>query len=338
VLVLGALAAIAGCDGKITDASQGRSGTGSAGGQGGATLGGSSTAGTSPDGGATPFGEFTVTLSPMSPTGTPAFTRVDGVVREAAMPPETVWTTVATLGGCSLETPVVPSCNPPCAQDQICAEGGICQLSVPLAHSVGTVTIEGIGTVAGTTLSMNPTSSLEYMALPATLLYPPFAERARVHLIVTGGDYSPFAVDAKGIAPLAIESYPTSITSISQPISLTWTPPAETGNTRILVIFDVTGNNDGASEGQIVCDADDTGSLEIPAALVTQFFQLPVTGFPRIEITRRAVGSASLGTGRVDLVLQSVVGLELSIAIPAGCVDDGDCPIGQTCQPDRLCG
>jgi hypothetical protein len=324
------------------NAATGGTGTGS-----GAT--GGSTAGTGQNGGSTnddsgvqtlpipdAVGTFTVKLVPTSATGTPAQTNVSGQVREGPLGQGTIWTVIGSEGGCKLVTPTIPFCDPTCASDETCSQGATCKKTTPTAHSVGTVTIEGVGTTAGTTLTMNPTAATTYMANAATLNYPPFAEGATVHLAAAGGDYSAFTIDAKGIPPLAMGSGSTTNLAPNQPISLVWTAPAQTGNSRILVNVDISQH--GTTKGQIVCDVDDNGSLTIAASLVTQLINLGVAGFPTIGITRQAKGSATITPGRVDLLLVSTIELEVTVTGFTSCNELNPCPSGQTCQePPYLC-
>jgi hypothetical protein len=284
-------------------------------------------------------GTFTIKLVPTSATGTPAQTQVAGVVREAPLPEGTIWTVIATSGGCKLVLPTIPFCDPVCATDETCTLGATCKKTDPTHHSVGTVTIDGVGTTTtGTTVTMNPTAAMTYtVANVATLSYPPFAEGAAVHLAAAGADYPAFTIDAQGIAPLAMGTS-TSNLAPDQPVTLTWTPPAQTGNSRILVNVDISQH--GTTKGQIVCDVDDNGSLTIDASLVTRLIGLGVSGFPTIGVTRQASSSATITPGRVDLLLVSTTELEVTVTGFTSCHSDTvatDCQPGQVCSTDYLC-
>jgi hypothetical protein len=238
-------------------------------------------------------------------------------------------------------TPSIPFCDPTCASGQTCVQGGTCKATDPTHHSVGTVTIEGVGTTAGTTLSMEPSTSVNpaafgtYSAVATPLNYPPFAEGAAVHLAAAGGDYSAFAIDAKGIPPLVLGTSTNNLAP-NQPLSLTWTPPTQAGNSRILINIDISQH--GTTKGQIVCDVDDNGSLTIGAALVTGLINLGVAGFPTIGITRQAKGSYIITPGRVDLLLVSSIELVVTVEGYTSCNADIPCPTGQVCQsPPYLC-
>jgi hypothetical protein len=86
-----------------------------------------------------------------------------------------------------------------------------------------------------------------------------------------------------------------------------------------------------------VCDVEDTGSLEIPTQIATGLINLGYSGFPRVQIIRRAVASTTLPHGRVDLQIGWSHTLELSIPGLISCNDELPCPAGMTCQADMKC-
>jgi len=120
-----------------------------------------------------------------------------------------------------------------------------------------------------------------------------------------------------------------------KPLPISWTAPGKAGQTRIYVKLDISHH--GGTKGMIECDADDTGSLELPSALVTKLLELGVAGYPTIIVARRATGSTTIAQGRVDLVISSQI--EQAVVIPGltSCTADTDCPMGQTCQSDLTC-
>jgi hypothetical protein len=93
----------------------------------------------------------------------------------------------------------------------------------------------------------------------------------------------------------------------------------------------------GGIKGIIECDAEDTGSLELSAALLTELLNLGVAGFPTIHISRRFVGSTTIAPGRVELAVVSDVLIPVEIPGLTSCNDDSSCPNGQTCQADETC-
>jgi hypothetical protein len=93
----------------------------------------------------------------------------------------------------------------------------------------------------------------------------------------------------------------------------------------------------GGIKGTIECDAEDTGSLELSAAILTELLNLGVAGFPTIHISRKLVGSTTIAPGRVELAVVSDILIPVEIPGLTSCNDDSSCPNGQTCQPDETC-
>jgi hypothetical protein len=114
-----------------------------------------------------------------------------------------------------------------------------------------------------------------------------------------------------------------------------WKPPGIPGLSRIRLKLDISHH--GGSKGEIDCDAEDTGSLEVPGSLVTQLLNLGVAGFPSFLLTRSSVGSTVIEPGRVDLTVLSDVEHPVDVMGLVSCTDDNSCPKGQTCQTDLSC-
>ena len=85
-----------------------------------------------------------------------------------------------------------------------------------------------------------------------------------------------------------------------------------------------------------MCESPDSGSLDVSASLLDQLKELGLSGFPKIEVARRTMGSTD-PPAQVDLVVESRVTKFLEIPGVTSCNGDGDCPGGQTCRPDFRC-
>jgi hypothetical protein len=280
-------------------------------------------------------GTFQVTLvQPNAGTGTAGYTNLVGKVYDGPTPQQTVWELSEAEGDCQLLEPRVPYCEAGCGAD-VCVEDDVCQ-AYPEAHPVGTVTVTGLRTdPGGTELEMDPIGTT-YQPVGVTLAYPPFAEGDAVSLDAAGSAFTgPFGMEAEGIAPLQLLTSEIPLeTGVG--VALEWTPPADAlADSRIGLLLDISHH--GGSNGKIVCDLDDDGSFEIPAALITRLLALGVAGFPTIILTREARGSTTISAGRVDLALASKVEHEVTIAGLVSCNGDEDCPDPQTCQPDLRC-
>jgi hypothetical protein len=268
-----------------------------------------------------------------------ATTSVTGSVYEAPLPKEVIWELRDEQGDCRLLEPRVPFCDPRCEDvlpGSICVEDDQC-VPTPLRHSVGTVTLRGLQLEGGgTEFSMDPIGANPNYTTAQRFTYPPFAEGDTVSVETSGGDYEPFQIESQGISPLQVLGGEEVSLEEDQPVALQWTPAGQAGDSRIRVVLDISHH--GGQEGEIICDVEDTGSLEIPASLATRLLLLGYSGFPTILIERRAVGSVEIQPGRVELVVNCLN--ERPVAIPGliSCTDDSQCPEGQTCQDDLQCG
>ena len=315
--------------------------TGGGPGSGGSSSGGSSSS-SGGDGNTVDeprVGNFDVVLNAANPvTGRAAYTSVFGVVRDAPVNESIAWDLEDSLSSCDLLTPRAPFCDPACDVSSTCVEDGVCAPN-PTAHSVGTVTLTGVGTEAGGPITISPmTGSNTYTPSgTVTLLYPPAAEGAGIEVSTEGGDYAPFSITGTGIAELAMLNTSPVDMPPDQDLALQWTPPGAGATTRIEIEIDISHH--GGARGLIRCTVDDTGSFSVPQSLVSGLINLGVAGFPTVMITRRSRGSVEIQPGRVDLDVFATVVLDLNIPGFISCNDNADCvAVGlTTCQNDRTC-
>jgi hypothetical protein len=281
----------------------------------------------------TQVGQFLVSLvAPDTSTSTAGHTSVVGKVNGGATPELVVWETATTDGGCKLLTPRVPFCSTSCGTGA-CIEDETCK-SYPTAVSVGTVTAKGLKTAAGdTTFTMDPVANNYQPPASVTLAYPAFAEGDAISLDATGGTFSAFTLKATGIAELKLLNDSIALAE-NQAVNLTWTPPSSSAS-KIQVKLDISHH--GGTKGKIVCETADSGSLTLPASMLTQLIKLGVAGYPTIVVTRLASGSATISAGRVDLVISSDVEKQVTVSGLTSCTKDTECPDGQKCQTDLTC-
>lgn len=284
-------------------------------------------------------GTFQVQLvAPVAATDTsPASagkTSVVGKVYDGATPEAIVWESGTKAGACQLSTPRVPFCDTPCGGSAVCVEDNTCE-PYPTAGSVGTVTAKGIKTQDGASeFTMEPIANNYQPPGTVSLAYPAFAEGDLITLEAAGADIDGFKLSARGVAQLALTNKTIALAD-DTPVTLTWTPAADPDKSTIHVKLDISHH--GGTKGMIECDTADSGSLELPGALITELLDLGVAGFPSIIVTRRAVGSAAIAAGRVDLVVSSKVEHFVDIEGVVSCSADTDCPDDQTCQDDLTC-
>ncbi len=278
-------------------------------------------------------GAFQVDLvAPAS--GNPGYTQVFGKVFNGPTPSPLVWELTSQDGACRLVAPRVPHCETPCGGTAICVEDNQCQ-EYPTAIGVGTMHVKGLQTTAGgDEFSMDPIAN-NYQPVGVTLEYPAFSEGDDITFTADGASPVPgFALAAKGISQLEILNQSISLDD-GQAVTLSWNAPAQSGVSTIFVKLDISHH--GGTKGMIECDTADTGSLQLKAAMLDRLKALGVSGFPTIVVTRKAVGSAKIPYGRVDLVVGSTLEKEVLIPGLVSCNEDGDCPAGQTCQTDLKC-
>ncbi|HEY8943707.1 MAG TPA: hypothetical protein VIM73_05570, partial [Polyangiaceae bacterium] len=216
----------------------------------------------------------------------------------------------------------------------VCAVGDVC-VPRPTNRSVGTVTMRGLATASGTNeFTMDPVGSSKAYGPSASvqIQYPPTEPGAEVRLSAAGGDFAPFEITTEGIGPIAgFPSDPVPLES-GKPLALTWT--AEAGSD-IEVVLEIAHH--GGQKGKVICHAEDTGSLTIPATLVTELIGLGVAGFPDVSLTRKSVGVAMIAPGPVELAVFATVNRPVDIPGLTSCQTDEDCPMNQTCGQAKAC-
>jgi hypothetical protein len=301
-----------------------------AGGAGGHASGGQSGDKTRSD---APVGYFTVSLVPPDDNNASGRTTLLGKVNDGPTPAAVVWTPGPNTDGCHLSKPRVPFCNTPCGGTAVCIEDDVCQ-PYPTALNVGTVHVTGVKTAAGASdFSMQPIANSYQAPAGTQLAYPAFEPADAIKFEASGGSGESFSLSAKGVAPLALTSGDLSLQS-GQALHLAWTA----GNAdlaQIHVKLDISHH--GGSKGMIECDTTDDGTLDIPAALMTDLLALGVAGYPTIIVTRQAQGSATITPGTVTLTVSSQVETPVTVPGLVSCGDDTDCPTGKTCQKDLSC-
>jgi hypothetical protein len=277
-------------------------------------------------------GKFEVDLVASDGTNA-AHTTVVGTIYDHAQPEAIVWETAASAGDCTLSTPRVPFCSTACASGEVCVEDDTC---APYASKqvVGTVHVSGLATGGGDGFDMDPIGKTYQPTADVVIAYPPCAAGDPVRFAAAGSAFTgAFAVDAAGIAPLALTSADPQLLR-DQPIELTWTPGG--GDAELAVKLDISHH--GGSRGKIECLAPDSGSLSIAASLVNPLLDLGAAGYPTIIVARRALGATVIPAGRVELELRSEVERPVTVPGLRSCTEDTDCEAGETCRDDLTCG
>jgi hypothetical protein len=261
------------------------------------------------------------------------FTDVDGRVFDAVKPSD-VPTELQSEGDCRLVTFVNPLCDPACpSSTQTCGENNQC-LPLPVARSVGTVSVTGLARAVEMTANANTGS---YRPAPPALPHPGFPPGADLRLSASGGDYQAFELRGWGIEPLQFTGETVDISG-GAPANLSWAPPTQAGPARVRAVLNV--NNHGSSNTAIECNFPDTGAATIPATLIDALIARGASGFPTLGITRRTATSTNIEPGCVQLIVTTDILFAVDVNLEGliSCDEDNPCPEGLTCKPlERYC-
>ncbi len=275
------------------------------------------------------YGTFSISMDESD--GTTAFL---GGIKDGPTPSNLVWEVIDAVGGCQLLKPRTPYCEGGCGSGNVCVDDGDCQAN-PTAISVGTLAFEGAKTTGGaTSFTIEPIGSkFYYQLIGSTLQYPPAAEGAIVTLTASGIDaVQKFSIAIKAIKPLKIlnEEIPCAD---GEDINLKWEAPADPSQSFIHYLIDISYH--GGTKAKIEGTCADNGAFTIPAKLLDHLKNFGISGFPKIEITRKTIGSNAEMKAR--LVMESKVTMMLSIPGYYSCNNDDECPNGMTCGGAFLC-
>lgn len=269
-------------------------------------------------------GEFAVELGA-------DYTSVRGKVFDGVSPaliPETL----EAEGECRLLHLSPHLCDPACpVSTEICGSDNQC-VALPVARSVGTVTVSGL--LVPVEMSANPVTG-SYRPQQPALPHPGFEPGADLRLSAGGGDYAGFGLRGWGVSPLVLTTSPVEVLT-GTATRLAWNAPNQAGPARLQVQLHI--NNHGSSNAWIECDVADTGAAEVPARLIDALSALGRSGFPTITLTRRTATSTSMALGCVQMLVTSEVTAGVAVAGLTSCNTSDMCPEGQTCRPlERFC-
>ena len=275
-------------------------------------------------------GNFIVELKSATAT-LPGFTKLEGVVSDGPSVSNVVWDLVSRNTDCTLRKPRAPFCSVPCSGDDVCVEDDQCATS-PTRKNVGIVTLTGLGS---TDIAITTSEPVNIYQLPGdlSLPFPPAVEGADLELSVSQGVFGPFSIATHMIAPLV--SAGTVTIERGKLLTLTWEAPKEPSLSRIQVTLDIS--NHGGTKGKIECDVADSGSIEIPASLISSLIDLGVGGFPVINLSRVASGSTVIAPGKVTLQTLSSVVRDLVVTGFQSCNVDSECDSGTCIQKTKTC-
>jgi hypothetical protein len=327
------------CSGSEVEPTPGASGSGNTAGSGtsGSSGSGNGTAGSSQAGSGTGsqevVGTFQVQVLADEADPTTGMTKIVGQVGDGPVPPNVVWTVTKEEGGCRLETPSVPFCDPGCGAE-VCVADNKCS-PYPTGHSVGAVTLQGVKLMGGGSEIVLKEIAKAYQPPAGTALaFPPFGPTDDVSVHASGGDYAAFELSTKGVDPLVFTSTDFELDT-GKPLTLTWAGAPDPKSSQMYLKLDISHH--GGAKGLIECDVDDTGSLTISAAMITELMGLGVAGFPSVVAMRQSIDTAQIAPGLVKLEVSARTEHFVTVKGVSSCTADEDCADGAKCQMDLTC-
>jgi hypothetical protein len=259
--------------------------------------------------------ERTSIYSEQTNVGASAF----GYFFNAPMPP--YLSLAASEGECALYLYDPNRCGTPdeggCTWDKICAADRTC-ISWPDHVSLGPMTLTGLTGVADQVLVAD--SFAYYMA---ELPYPPaasiFDASSQISLSAPGDVLPAIDLTVKGVDALEVdETTYRNVILASNDAAFHWTAGQATDRIR-LTIPAVNQCHGCPPLGEIVCDAEDTGTIVVPGALLAALPQV-IAGScvgidcPQATLERYHSKVANLPQGDVELRVASVLGFGIEHA------------------------
>ncbi len=292
-----------------------------------------STTGGTPSGPSDVVGSFQVQLVVDTEDPEKGSTSVIGKVNDGSSPANLVWTTIKEEGDCRLEKPSVPFCDPGCGAD-VCVADGECQ-AYPKGQSAGEVTLSGVKLAGGeSSLVLKEVVNAYQPPANTTFAWPPFAEGDEVTVKAAGDAVAAFELKAQGVKPMVLMGKTYEVAEGKQ-LDLAWEAAGDSKASQVHLKLDISHH--GGTRGMIQCDTDDTGSLSISGAMITELIGLGTAGFPTFVLTRSTRGEAQLTHGVVELEVSAKVEQAVMVAGVTSCTEDSDCADGETCQDDLTC-
>ncbi len=250
-------------------------------------------------------------------------TIVGGAVTDGVVP-LSIREEVGAVGDCVLLRQNIPFCDPPCSGGMTCDWDGQC-IPYPVEQDLGAVTIEGL-TEPIEMVPNPPGYSYYHLGLP----HPAFAPGDTVRMETEQAAVPAFALRGYGFQPLEFDSSKAWSLVASNDLAINWTAPEQ--DVVSSIHLRITIDQHGITPVQLHCEFADSGEGTVPGALVQQFVDLGVTGFPSGILTRWTVDSTTVGTGCVDFTIAWNGRPEVNVEGFTPCREDEDCPSGQTCD------
>lgn len=144
----------------------------------------------------------------------------------------------------------------------------------------------------------------------------------------TGGTFEPFVLRGRAVEPVIPLGDATGRNG--EPLSLAWMPGSDP-EARMFVLLNVGG--DLGPPFEITCEFPDTGSAQIPAALVSAYRENApgLDDYWGIGLTRQTADSVQVAAGCVEVQVRSTASVRRRSEDITRCMTDLDCPPRERC-------
>lgn len=257
------------------------------------------------------------------------YTSFAGAISDGVLP-SGVPEVLAEEGACRLLGAPSLFCDPACPSGQSCTPDGSC-ITSPSKVSAGVIRVSGLEVV----LEESPNAITSDYSETFNEPYPGVVSGSEVVVFAEGDQVAGFSLSGRGVDAL-VSSNDMMVVAPETPASVSWEAPSQPVSD-VEIHVKLTVNAHGSTSAWVECVFEDTGSAEIPAALVTGVIAAGLSGFPRAVVSRRTVDSAQVEGGCVDLRVSSEVTISVEVPGLVSCSGDDDCPEGQTCREDLSC-
>lgn len=258
---------------------------------------------------------------------TPDETLISGNVRDAVLP-TALADELDSAGDCTLWRTRTAQCEESCESDETCHPDEGC-VAFPTALSVGNVSVSGMFEA----IELEPRGdSKQYFE--TGLDHPAFDEGARLTITAEGDELAGFALHGMGVPGLELDAEDGLAIAPDAAFEVVWpaVDPDLNGADQIRMRLQINVDQHGSSPAHIECELADEGRAEVPRSLVAALFDLGISGFPSLSLSRGSLDSVELDEGCIEFEVAGRQTLPLLIEGHVPCETDADCPEGQSCN------
>jgi hypothetical protein len=204
------------------------------------------------------------------------------------------WFVAYTAGDCYFLAEIMEGlCPGGCNADQWCTDQDVCE-DLPQPAHAGTLTLTGLGPVTPVTITLNPDAEGKYTGQQLQFDNS-YTSASTITMTASGGPTPAFTVAVQGVdviePPLQCDS---SLPAAGQDLVFTWTPANDGSWIRLHL---PTWHHAGMGSA-VICEAPDTGSLTVPAAMVNYYLAAGATEQRTYTLERLKQAIVDLGDGR----------------------------------------